>query len=90
MIPAGSSARYESRQVSRVVDIADLAKTLDAFKLDPENTIETLFELSLSVAEPSVEDLARSIRRDHKQDSSRSRSYTNVSNLEDQIASIEL
>lgn len=90
MIPASSgSARYESRQVSRVVDVSDLAKTLDAFKTDPENTIETLFELSLSVAEPSVEDLARSIRRDHKQET-RTRSYTNVSNLDDQIASIEL
>lgn len=90
MIPAGGSSRYESRQISRVVDIADLAKTLDAFKTDPENTIETLFELSLSVYEPSVEDLARSIRRDHKQDQTRAKSYTNVSNLDDQIASIEL
>jgi hypothetical protein len=88
MIPSGTR-KFESRQVSRIIDTSDLAKVLDAYRDDPENTLETLFNISLIALEPSSEDLARSIRKDYSSTSSK-RSYTNIGSLDDQIASIEL
>ena len=60
MIPAGPNI---AREVGRTVAVSDLPKIILNYREDPENTLETLFGISLIMSEPSDAELARGIRR---------------------------
>lgn len=89
MVPASGQGRYESRSVSKIINTIEIPKILEAYRLDPENTLETLFDLTLVLSEPSDNDLARSIRKAHESSLRSDKKELNVS-LDDRIASIEL
>lgn len=67
MIPHDSGGKFSSRQVRRNVTDSDLPEIMAQYRKDPENTLETLFSISLApIGEPSDADFARDlVRADH-------------------------
>lgn len=67
MIPNSGSGRYLSRQVTRIIPDEKLSEIINSYRLDPENTLETLFEINLSsINEPSDVEFAKDLKRSYK------------------------
>jgi hypothetical protein len=65
MIPDGNG-RYASRQVRRTIPDTKVPEILALYRDDPEGTLENLFEISLTISEPSDAELLQGLRASQK------------------------